>query len=363
MSEPTGDPLLALALADPDRAACVATTAIEAGGLDAIELSYAHQALGIVLRDRGDIDLALTHLRTARRLAQGADRDRSADVRATLGAALALRGRSVAAVRELDAAVETASARGPVRAKALLRRAHVFSTLGRHPEAIADLHLAVPAFRRSGDEVWEARALNVRAHVEILRAEFADAERDLHEADLLFTRQGHVELLYVRHNLALIRFFRGDVPTALAAFAELSDLFTTRGLPQLDLALDQARVLLAAGLSDEAVVVIESASDWSSTRPRARAELLVMRASARLGQGRAEDALADAADAHLLFARQQREWWGGRADLVALRARIELGRGSRRRPSRWPTRWPTTTPRTASWRRSRPGASSPPRTP
>ena len=55
-----------------------------------------------------------------------------------------------------------------------------------------------------------------------------------------------------------------------------------------------------------------------------------MRASARLGQGRPELALADARAARRLFVRQQRDWWRIRADLVALRARIELGRGSRR---------------------------------
>ncbi len=322
--------MLALVAVDPARAAALATTAIARSG-DPVGLSYAHQALGIVLRDRGDIDLALIHLRTARGLARGTDPDRSADVRATLGVALALRGRPVAALRELDDAVREATPSGAVRAKALMRRAHVLATLGRHADAIADLQVAVPEFRRAGDEVWQARALNLRAHVEILRADFAVAERDLVDADALFTRHDqHLEMLHVRNNLALIRFFKGDVPAALTAFAELSEQYTARGDPQFYLALDRARVLLVAGLSDEAVAIVESAAAWTSTRPRSRAELLVMRASARLGQGRPEDALADATAARRLFARQQREWWRIRADLVALRARIELGRGSRR---------------------------------
>jgi len=331
MSDPAGDDLLALALADPDRAATIATAAIT-DGVEAIDLSYAHQALGIVLRDRGDIDLALTHLRTARRLVEHADnQDRPADVRATLGATLSLRGRTTAALRELDEAVRTASVEGPVRPKALLRRAHVLANLGRYKESIADLQVAVPAFQRSADDVWEARALNLRGQVNIWRAEFTEAERDLHDADTLFTRlEQHLEVLYVRHGFALVRFFLGDVPAALAAFAELSTLFTAQGEPPLDLALDQARVLLVAGLSDEAVVVIEAASTWASTRHLVRAELLMMRASARLGQRRPDLALVDAAAARRLFARQQRDWWRHRANLVALQARIDLGRGSRR---------------------------------
>ena len=120
------------------------------------------------------------------------------------------------------------------------------------------------------------------------------------------------------------------MPGALTALADLSARYAERGDSHVEVVLDRARVLLVAGLSAEAIGVIETASDWVSTRPRARAELLVMRASARLGQGQPELALADARAARQLFVRQHRDWWRTRADLVALQARIELGRGSRR---------------------------------
>lgn len=331
MSDPAGDELLALAHTEPDRATATATHAITRS-VDPIALSYAHQALGIVQRDGGDIDLALDHLRLARRLAERTDDpDRLADVRATLGGALAFLGRSNAALRELDGAVRTATARGRVRPKVLMRRAHVLAYLGRHAAAVDDLREAVAGFRRSGDEVWEARTLNLRAYVELNRGELEAAERDLLDADVLFTRQDqHRDVLNVRHNLALIQFFRGDVPGTLAALAEVSAQFHARGEAHLDVMLDWARVLLVAGLSDAAADVIESTAAWTVTRPRQRADLLVMRASARLGQGDPELALADAQAARRLFARQQRDWWRIRADLVALQARIELGRGSRR---------------------------------
>ena len=338
MTNPTGDDLLALVPVDPDRASRAARRIVDTDP-DPVALSYAHQALGIVMRDRGDIEMALDHLRTARRLAGRAARgtptaasaDRAADVRATLGVALALRGRTSGALRELDEAVRLAGVRGPVLPKVLLRRAHVLAYLGRHLDAIDDLREAVPSFRRSGDEIWEARALNLRAYARMQRGEFTEAERDLRGAEALFTRHAQrLEVLHTRHNLAHIRFFRGDVPGALSAFAGLSAAFDQLGDPHLDVVLDRARVLLAAGLSDEAVGVITTSWPWAAPRPRARADLLVMRAAAQLGAGRADLALDDALAARRLFVRQDRDWWRIRADLVALRARTVLGRGSRR---------------------------------
>ncbi|UUZ61406.1 hypothetical protein [Nocardioides sp. B-3] len=188
-----------------------------------------------------------------------------------------------------------------------------------------------PASDNPATQPREARALNLRAYLAMMQGDFAEAERDLREAETVFVRlkQPFGELV-VLHNLALIRFFRGELPATLSAFADLTARYTTLGEPHLELAMDNARALLVAGLSDEAVDVIDAASEWAHTRPRASAELLLMQASARLGQHRPGDALADAAAARRLFVRQQRDWWRIRADLVALRARIELGRGSRR---------------------------------
>ncbi|WP_107773759.1 CHAT domain-containing protein [Nocardioides sediminis] len=330
MAISTGDDLLALVPVDPDRASRTARHILDTGA-DHVALSYAHQALGIVMRDRGDIETALDHLRTARRLAEGADPDRVADVRATLGVALSLRGRTPAAMRELDAAVRLSAARGPVRPKVLLRRAHVLAYLGRHLDAVADLQEAVPAFRRAGDEIWEARALNLRAYALMQRGDFTEAEQDLHGAEALFAHhEQRLEVLHTRHNLAHVRFFRGDVPGALSAFARLSAAFEDLGDPHLDVALDRARVLLTAGLSEEAVGVTTASWPWAAPRPRARADLLVTRAAAQLGAGRPDLALADAQEARRLFVRQDRQWWRIRADLVALQARTVLGRGSRR---------------------------------
>src|ERR1700751_1393679 len=86
--------LLALALSRPNDAVerARAVLADSAGPLDA---SVAHQAIGIVLREFGDIDAAAGELRTARRLAsRSGSADREADVLATLGVALIFAGRT-----------------------------------------------------------------------------------------------------------------------------------------------------------------------------------------------------------------------------------------------------------------------------
>lgn len=326
-----GDDLLALAIAEPVKAMSIATAAL-ANAADPVWLSYAHQAIGISLRERGDIDLALRHLRKALPFAErSGDRDREADVLATLGGTLAVRGRTTAGLRRLDQAVLLSTPRGGVRPKVLMRRANVLAYAGHHVAAIADLKDAVRGFRRAGDGVWEARALNLRAWIRIQRGEFTGAERDLHEAETIFAPdEVTFELLDVRHNLALLRFFRGDVPGALSVMAQLSSAYAGLGDPHLELVRDQAHLLLVAGLSTEALDVLVSPSAWENSRPRERAELFLMRAAARLGQGLPELALADARAARRLFDRQDRDWWRIRADLVALRARIELGRGSRR---------------------------------
>ena len=74
-------------------------------------------------------------------------------------------------------------------------------------------------------------------------------------------------MLDVRHNLALIRFFQGDVPAALSALTELASAYADLGDPHLELTLDRARILLVAGLAVEAVDVIESAPAWAQQPP------------------------------------------------------------------------------------------------
>src|SRR5260370_36078005 len=86
--------LLALAAARPSEALAKAH-AILAAGPAPYEGSVAHQAIGMIHREFGDLDAATAELNTAVRLARASrSRERESDVLAALGVALIYRGHS-----------------------------------------------------------------------------------------------------------------------------------------------------------------------------------------------------------------------------------------------------------------------------
>src|SRR5690349_1558594 len=128
------DELLDLALADPPRAEATARELLM-GSTDARARVLAERALGVVLRDRGELDGAVAHLaRATRGAAALGDRLLHADVRATYGVALAQAGRQRSGLRHLDEAV---ALDGPHVPLTLLRRATVLVVARRRDEALA----------------------------------------------------------------------------------------------------------------------------------------------------------------------------------------------------------------------------------
>src|SRR5215467_3022078 len=98
--------LLPLAVSRPQDA-LLAARSVLAGQPSAYDASLAHHAIGIVLRDRGDLPRAIAELRKALKLARASGRlEREADVRATLGAALAWTGHSQQGLTLLNQAVQ-----------------------------------------------------------------------------------------------------------------------------------------------------------------------------------------------------------------------------------------------------------------
>ena len=114
---PTRRELLPLAVSRPQDA-LLAARSVLAGQPSAYDASLAHHAIGIVLRDRGDLPAAIAELRKGVRLARASGRpEREVDVQATLGIALAWTGRSQAGLAVLDRAV-AGLARRPDRPRA-----------------------------------------------------------------------------------------------------------------------------------------------------------------------------------------------------------------------------------------------------
>lgn len=183
-----GPDLLALALSRPNDALARAR-AVLADGAGAAEASVAHQAIGIVLREFGDIDAAVRELRTAHRLARRSGcADREADVLATLGVALVFAGHTRSGRAALNGAVRRSA--GPLRGRTLLRRGGCLRILGHRREALADLNGAVTALRAAGDGIWEARALNQRSVIHLSSGAVQRAATDLARAGELFAANG-----------------------------------------------------------------------------------------------------------------------------------------------------------------------------
>jgi CHAT domain len=322
--------LLPLAVSRP-RDALLAARSLLAGQPSAYDASLAHQAIGIVLRDRGDLRGALAELRMAVRLARASGQpEREVDVQATLGLTLAWTGHSRQGLAILDRAVE--ASHGGLAGRVLMRRASIFKHLGRFHEAHQDLSRALAHLRRAGDTVWEARSVTWRAEVFLGLGLPGRAAADFGRAEELFATTGQeFEYAMARHNLGLVALSRGDLPEALTYFDEAGSRYDALGATVPELTIDRCSALLAAGLAAEAARETDTALSRIPPGGGAaykKAELLFAAATAALAAGHPADAADRARQARRLFRAQQRAIWEARADLVLAQARYAAGERS-----------------------------------
>lgn len=308
-----------------------AARSVLAGQPSAYDASLAHHAVGIVLRDHGDLSAAIAELRRGVKLARASGRpEREADVQATLGGALAWNGRSRQGLAILDQAVR--ASRGGPAGRVLYRRAHTFWDMGRFHEAYQDLSRALPHLRRAGDTVWEARSLTLRAFVVLGLGLPGRAAADFSRAEQLFATTGQeLEYAKARHNRGVMALSRGDLPEALTYFDEAEGRYDALGETLTELAIDRCMVLLAAGLATEAVQ--ETGTALGRVVPGGgialkTAELLFAAATAALAAGRPVDARQWARQAQRQFRTQERATWEARASLVLAEARYAAGEHS-----------------------------------
>jgi tetratricopeptide (TPR) repeat protein len=316
------DQLLALALSRPNEAMARAR-AILAAAQGPRDASVAHQVIGIVLREFGDIDAAVRELRTARRLAcRGGSVGREADVLATLGVALVFAGRTRSGRNALNWAVLRSA--GLLRGRTLLRRAGCLRLLGDYRAALDDLNSAIPLLRAAGDQIWEARALNHRALCLLALGSIQPVAADLRRAEELFAACGQeLEYADVIANRGLAAFRTSQLPDALACFDAAEDLYTALSVHEPDLSAQRCAALVAAGLAADAVREADAAIgrlERAHGQATMRAELLLVAANCALAAGDPGTAADRAAEAARLFGRQDRSWWRVHARLAQVRA-------------------------------------------
>jgi tetratricopeptide (TPR) repeat protein len=321
------DELLPLALSRPQEALRRARVLL-ADSPPALHASIARQAIGIVLRETGDIDQAVEQLRLARRLARRSGSPaREADVLATLGVALVFAGRTGAGRTALNTAAERAT--GWLNGRILLRRGGVLRSLGHYGEALADLNSAIGTLRLAGDRLWEARARTERAFTNLALGSLRRAAEDLRLAEILFAGTGQqLESADAVVHRGVLALRSGDLPAALACFDEAGERYDELGVPDADLSIQRCSALLSAGLPADAREEAEAALsrlDQIRGRRTKRAELLLTSAGCALAAGRPDQALERAAQARHLFHRQGRHWWQAHAQLALVQARYAAG--------------------------------------
>ena len=321
------DDLLPLTQSRP-REALARARAILAGNPGPYDASVAHQAMGIVLREFGDVHQGVRELRSALRMARRTGLiNREVECLASLGVALVYAGHTAAGLKAFDGAAQMSH--GALTGHVLHRRAFTLWTLGQHVAALEDARRAIAILRRAGDGLWTARALNTRglAHLSLGLPGRADA--DFVAAGLLFAEAGQdLESVYEVHNRGLVAFTLGDLPTALSIFDQAAARYRELGVPIADLSIDRCLVLLAAGLVGDALAEADAAvSDLERVHGRAikKAQLLLIAANCALARAQPQAAIQRSQDAYRLFRAQRSAWWQAHAVRVLAQARYTGG--------------------------------------
>lgn len=308
---------------DPARAAELADAALAAAraGADPDEETVALRALGLAAREQHNADHGLRHLRRARRVAEAAKLPaRAAEARMSLALVLAEAGQPQQALREIDAA--SPALRGLPAARLQMQRALILDRLGRSDEAMAGYTDALAAFRRSGDQLWQSRALTNRGVLHTYRGSLRQAEADLRAAEQGYAELGQeLALAQVRHNLGFVLSRAGDIPGALRWYDLADQYFAQTTRPAIAL-MDRGELLLGARLLPEARAAAEAALDAAraSRMGLYEAQARLMLAEVALAEVDLPTASKQAQAAYRLFSRQNRPAWAALSRYVKLRA-------------------------------------------
>ncbi|MGD0934954.1 MAG: hypothetical protein ABR922_10330, partial [Streptosporangiaceae bacterium] len=307
---------------------------ILAGQPGAYEASVAHQAVGIVLRDFGDVGAGIAELRLALREARRSDAaTREPDVLASLAVALVQAGRTSAGLATFERALQLC--KGTLAGRVLHRRSLALLALGRHAAALDDARHAVAVLRRStGDRLWCGRAMMARGLINHAMGFPARADADFAAAERLLAETSQVlESIYTVHNRALVASSLNDIPAALAYFDEAAARYEQLNVLVPEFAVDRCITLLAAGLARDALAEADAAIaeiDQKHGQSTKKAELLLIAANAALAAAQPQTAVDRAQAAYRLFRAQRSSEYLARTRLVLVRAKYRTESASPR---------------------------------
>lgn len=213
-----------------------------------------------------------------------------------------------------------------------MKRAYALITLDRAQAALPELDVALVAFRREGERVWEARCLLNRAWANGDLRRLRQADRDARAAHELLTALGQqYEAAIAIQNRAAVAADYGDLPNALQLIDAAQRGYQAAGeaAPPELVALGE-RVLFAARLFPEAWAAAAAGLSARNLTAMHRARLMIRAAASGLVVGEREQALAMARAARRAFRAADRPSWVAVADLVLAGADVDSGRASPR---------------------------------
>lgn len=211
----------------------------------------------------------------------------------------------------------------------LQQRGLLLMRTGRTREVLPLLDAAVPLLAAPEHAAVLMRTLLNRGALHFASGRIGLARADLGRSRELAERSGAALVVAKAvHNLGVCELLAGDIPAALAAYAEAERGYREAGpgwLPHIS--RERASVLLEAGLAREAGVELDSAiAEFRRHRlSHELAEAELARAQAALMAG--DLAVADrwAAAAQRRFRRRGNQAWAALAELTRLRVAWELG--------------------------------------
>lgn len=217
----------------------------------------------------------------------------------------------------------------PLRAAVLGQRALIHQRVGRHDEALVDFAAGL----RSAPAPRDRMLLHLnRGSLRLELGEYPGAAQDFEASAAVALEIGDtLRRGMVLHNLGYVRYLGGDLPGALREMDAAAELMPEEA--RTVAYLDQAEVLLEAGLLTDADEVLGRAADLvrASRMTRDLAEIELTRSRCRLALGRFDDARRLASAARRRFARLGGDAWVARCDLVVLQARLAAQQEAPRR--------------------------------
>ena len=288
--------------------------------------AVAQRAWGLGALALQDTNDAVRHLR---RSVNGGRRAGSSlltgEARMSLAFALNEQGETGQAMQEIEVALAELREEGVPHVRALAQRAGILQQQSSFEEAIAGYGLVLPELRRAGDKRWVWRVLSNRGVALTRRYEFADAERDLREAEQLSRELGLQLALAATHaNLGFVNAIRGDVPAALH-FLDLAQQGLKRlGIPFGVVLADRSELLLSLHLAEEALELAEQAVGQlgQGRRRLGLPEARLLLARAAILHGTPSRGLGEGLRALHQFNGQKRRRWAELAQFSVLTARL-----------------------------------------